>query len=353
MVHAGEQPINTNGILEIPAFDDTQGEVFLNVYARLRRSTVWADAGFTVAKEQFLLVEKPAAKIETGESVPLVKETENNYLVTAGKEVVSIEKATGYLTSWKHNDTELLKEPLQPYFWKPATENQKHNNYNRRLGPWRDAAKSMNVVSAKMDKQSGNVVLTFEQEMAIGAKYTLTYTINSDGKIQVYADYIPTKEGLPLMPKFGMKMLVNSTMDNITWYGRGIYENYPDRKSSEFIGKYSLPLNEFVVNYPAPQENGNRSDVRWISFTDGKLTLRVEGMQPLCVRAWPWMEEQIEKAGHSYELPTESDFINVNIDLNIHGVGCNDGWGAQTLEKYTINANQPYNYGFILSCEEE
>lgn len=353
VVHAGEQPINTNGILEIPAFDDTQGEVFLNVYARLRRSTVWADAGFTVAKEQFLLVEKPAAKIETGESVPLVKETESNYLVTAGKEVVSIEKATSYLTSWKHNDTELLKEPLQPYFWKPATENQKHNNYNRRLGPWRDAAKSMNVVSAKMDKQSGNVVLTFEQEMTIGAKYTLTYTINSDGKIQVYADYVPTKEGLPLMPKFGMKMLVNSIMDNITWYGRGIYENYPDRKSSEFIGKYSLPLNEFVVNYPAPQENGNRSDVRWISFTDGKLTLRVEGMQPLCVRAWPWMEEQIEKAGHSYELPTESDFINVNIDLNIHGVGCNDGWGAQTLEKYTINANQPYSYGFILSCEEE
>lgn len=353
VVHAGEQPINTNGILEIPAFDDTQGEVFLNVYARLRRSTVWADAGFTVAKEQFLLVEKPAAKIETGESVPLVKETESNYLVTAGKEVVSIEKATGYLTSWKHNDTELLKEPLQPYFWKPATENQKHNNYNRRLGPWRDAAKSMNVVSARMDKQSGNVVLTFEQEMTIGAKYTLTYTINSDGTIQVYADYVPTKEGLPLMPKFGMKMLVNSTMDNITWYGRGIYENYPDRKSSEFIGKYSLPLNEFVVNYPAPQENGNRSDVRWISFTDGKLTLRVEGMQPLCVRAWPWMEEQIEKAGHTYELPTESDFINVNIDLNIHGVGCNDGWGAQTLEKYTINANQPYSYGFILSCEEE
>lgn len=353
VVHAGEQPINTNGLLEIPAFDDTQGEVFLNVYARLRRSTVWADAGFTVAKEQFLLVEKPAAKIESGASVPLVKETENSYIVTAGKEVVSIEKTTGYLTSWKHNDTELLKEPLQPYFWKPATENQKHNNYNRRLGPWRDAAKSMNVVSAKMDKQSGNVVLTFEQEMAIGAKYTLTYTINSDGKIQVYADYVPTKEGLPLMPKFGMKMLVNSTMDNITWYGRGIYENYPDRKSSEFIGKYSLPLNEFVVNYPAPQENGNRSDVRWISFTDGKLTLRVEGMQPLCVRAWPWMEEQIEKAGHSYELPTESDFINVNIDLNIHGVGCNDGWGAQTLEKYTINANQPYSYGFILSCEEE
>ncbi len=352
VVHSSEQPINTNEILEIPAYDDTQGEVFLNVYARLRRSTIWADAGFTVAKEQFLLVEKPAVKFEAGESVPALKEADNCYVVTAGKEIVSIEKATGYLVSWKHENTELLKEPLKPYFWKPATENQKHNNYNRRLGQWRKAGEEMKMISSKSSKQDGNVVLSFEKEMEIGAKYSLTYKINSEGKILVFADYAPAKEGLPLMPKFGMKMLVNPEMDEITWYGRGIYENYPDRKSSEFIGEYSLPLDDFVVNYPAPQENGNRCDVRWMAFSDGKLNVRIEGLQPLCFRAWPWLEEDIEKAGHPFELP-DRDFINVNIDLNIHGVGCNDGWGAQTLEKYTIDANKPYSYGFILSCEEE
>ena len=352
VVHSSEQPINTNEILEIPAYDDTQGEVFLNVYARLRRSTILADAGFTVAKEQFLLVEKPAVKFEAGESVPALKEADNCYVVTAGKEIVSIEKATGYLISWKHENTELLKEPLKPYFWKPATENQKHNNYNRRLGQWRKAGEEMKMISSKSSKQDGNVVLSFEKEMEIGAKYSLTYKINSEGKILVFADYAPAKEGLPLMPKFGMKMLVNPEMDEITWYGRGIYENYPDRKSSEFIGEYSLPLDDFVVNYPAPQENGNRCDVRWMAFSDGKLNLRIEGLQPLCFRAWPWLEEDIEKAGHPFELP-DRDFINVNIDLNIHGVGCNDGWGAQTLEKYTIDANKPYSYGFILSCEEE
>ena len=352
VVHSSEQPINTNEILEIPAYDDTQGEVFLNVYARLRRSTIWADAGFTVAKEQFLLVEKPAVKFEAGESVPALKEADNCYVVTAGKEIVSIEKATGYLVSWKHKNTELRKEPLKPYFWKPATENQKHNNYNRRLGQWRKAGEEMKMISSKSSKQDGNVVLSFEKEMEIGAKYSLTYKINSEGKILVFADYAPAKEGLPLMPKFGMKMLVNPEMDEITWYGRGIYENYPDRKSSEFIGEYSLPLDDFVVNYPAPQENGNRCDVRWMAFSDGKLNLRIEGLQPLCFRAWPWLEEDIEKAGHPFELP-DRDFINVNIDLNIHGVGCNDGWGAQTLEKYTIDANKPYSYGFILSCEGE
>ena len=147
-----------------------------------------------------------------------------------------------------------------------------------------------------------------------------------------------------------MKMMLDPGMDRISWYGRGPLENYPDRKSSEFIGAYSTTLDDFVVNYPAPQENANRCDARWITFSDGGTALRIEGLQPLCFRAWPWTEEDIEDAKHPADLP-ERDFVNVNIDLNIHGVGCNDGWGARTLDKYTIDANKPYSYGFILSCE--
>jgi len=350
VVHAAEQPINTNNILEIPAFDDTKGEVFLNVYARLRRPTIWADAGFIVAKEQFLLVDVPSAKLAAGASAPKIQDTSDSYQITTGQETICIDKATGNLVSWKHGSAEMLKAPLQPYFWKPATENQKHNNYNRRLGPWRNAGETMKLVHAQTDARDGLAVLTFEKEIELGAKYTLTYKINSEGKVLVSADYKPTGEKLPLMPKFGMKMMINPDMEQISWYGRGIYENYPDRKSSEFIGEYSLPLEEFAVNYPAPQEYANRCDARWISFSNGDLTLRIDGLQPLCFRAWPWTEEDIEAAKHPQDL-SKKDFINVNIDLNIHGVGCNDGWGARTLDKYTIDAGKPYSYGFILSCE--
>ena len=350
VVYSAEQPINTNNILEIPTFDDTEGEVFLNVYARLRRPTVWADAGFTVAKEQFLLVEKPVSRPVKGGEVPELKKLEECYQVTTGQETVSIDRVTGNLISWKHNGDELLRAPLRPYFWKPATENQKHNNYNRRLGPWKNAAESMNTVSSSVMEQDGLLVLSFEKEIELGAKYTLTYKISSDGKVMVLADYKPVGEKLPLMPKFGMKMLIDPDLDMISWYGKGIHENYPDRKSSEFIGVYSLPLTDFTVKYPAPQENGNRCDVRWVTFSDGKTNLHVEGLQPLCFRAWPWTEEDVENAAHPFELP-ERDFINVNLDLNIHGVGCNDGWGARTLDKYTIDANVPYSYGFVLSCQ--
>jgi len=350
VVYSSGQPINTNEILEIPSFDDTEGEVFLNVYARLRRPTIWADAGFTVAKEQFRLIEASPVKFAAGQGVPSVQETADRYVVIAGGETIAVDKESGNLVSWKHGSVEMLKAPLQPYFWKPATENQKHNNYNRRLGTWKDAGKTMKTLSSKVSKEDGLVVLSFDREIELGAKYTLTYRINSDGEVQVLADYVPTGEKLPLMPKFGMKMQLERSMDMISWYGRGMFENYPDRKSSEFIGQYSLPLKDFAVCYPAPQEFANRCDTRWLSFSDGTTSLRIEGLQPLCFRAWPWSEEDIEGAKHPFELP-ERDFINVNVDLNIHGVGCNDGWGARTLDKYTIDANKPYNYGFVLSCE--
>ena len=350
VVYSAEQPINTNNILEIPTFDNTEGEVFLNVYARLRRPTIWADAGFVVAKEQFLLVEKEQPELHSESSTPEIEEQNGCYVIITGQETVSIDKSTGDLVSWKHLGSEMLMGALQPYFWKPATENQKHNNYNRRLGPWRNAAASMELVSSSINKQDGFLLLTFEKSLEMGATYVLSYKINAEGKVQVSADYTPVKENLPLMPKFGMKMLLKPEIDRISWYGRGIHENYPDRKSSEFIGVYSLPLKDFAVSYPAPQENGNRCDTRWITFSNGESSLRIDGIQPLCFRAWPWSEDDIEKAGHSFEL-ADRDYINVNIDLNIHGVGCNDGWGARTLDKYTIDANKPYSLSFILSCE--
>lgn len=350
VVYSAEQPINTNNILEIPTFDNTEGEVFLNVYARLRRPTIWADAGFVVAKEQFLLVGKKQPELHSESSTPEIEEQNGCYVIITGQETLSIDKSTGDLVSWKHLGSEMLMGALQPYFWKPATENQKHNNYNRRLGPWRDAAASMELVSSSIDALDGFLVLTFEKKIEMGASYVLSYKINTEGKVQVSADYTPVKENLPLMPKFGMKMLLKPEIDRISWYGRGIHENYPDRKSSEFIGVYSLPLKDFAVSYPAPQENGNRCDTRWITFSDGESSLRIDGIQPLCFRAWPWSEDDIEKAGHPFEL-ADRDYINVNIDLNIHGVGCNDGWGARTLDKYTIDANKPYSLSFILSCE--
>ena len=123
---------------------------------------------------------------------------------------------------------------------------------------------------------------------------------------------------------------------------------YPDRKSAAFLGVYECGIHEFITNYIVPQDNANRCDTRWFMLGDSeRWKIQVKGLQPLCFRIWPYGEEDLEGKEHAHELP-ERDFINLNIDSNIHGVGGNDGWGAQTMKPYTIDGNRSYRYGFIM-----
>lgn len=123
------------------------------------------------------------------------------------------------------------------------------------------------------------------------------------------------------------------------WYPR------PEQRETEFFSKdYDVSAWDDIVVPGEWQMQGYGIPI----YTNWTMPFRKD--QPLCFRTWPWTEQDIEAAGHPYDL-TKRDYINVNLDLNIHGVGCNDGWGARTLDKYTINADNPYSYGFILSCE--
>lgn len=336
-------------MLDIPARPNTDGEFFLNVYATLKAPTMWADKGFKVAKEQFAYSPFEAPALTNEGQKATYKATPDAIEIAAGSASFSIEKSTGALTSWKVSGTELLRGVLEPYFWKPATDIQLRNDYNNRLGAWKDAAAQRVVSNCQANAKDGMVVVDINMSLpTIGATYQLRYTVNGAGRIQVEASYQPEAANIPLMPKFGMRMRLPSNMDEVEWYGRGEFENYPDRKTAAFLGLYRLPLEQFITHYIVPQDNANRCDVRWFSLgSDSVQRVKITGLQPLCFRAWPYGEDDLEKAEHTHELP-QRDFINVNIDLNIHGVGGDDGWGARTMDKYTIDGNKPYRYGFVM-----
>lgn len=322
------------------------GEVFLNVYAALRDDCIWAPKGHVIAREQFVLcnIQKPekARKRSVPEFIDHGETT-----VAEGKDFrIEISNSTGAVISWKKNGVEKLVAPLEPYFWKPANDNQRRNSYERRLGPWRNAHEGMTVREFETDySRRKNSSLTYLMDMELGAEYELNYQVSHDGKLTVTADYRPTRSDLPLMPKFGFHMKVARTDAPVEWYGRGPWENYPDRKTGSFIGRWSLPIDEFAVEYVVPQDNSNRSDVRWFSLGDG---LRVSSDVPFNFRAWPYEESDLETKAHPYETP-EYDFITVNIDECIHGVGGNDAWGARTLDEYTIDGNQPRHFSFTVA----
>ena len=325
-----------------PFYPYNEPELILNVYARLRQSTPWAEEGFVVAREQFIL--KPEEfwyGVSEGNAKP-VKSAEDMVFTTDNGNLTI--NHTGALSSWIVDGKQMLQAPLEPYFWKPENDNQHAAHFAERMAPWRDAAENRTVKSIRVKDHQVIVDMT----LSVGAELTLTYTVKNDGRIRVDMDYRPTATDIPLIPKFGMRLRLPADMTHIEYYGRGPWENYPDRKRSAFLGRYQMPLTEYETEYVHPQDNGCRTDVRWFCISNGEKTLRIDGLQPLCIRAWDYGEENLEGVRHPHEI-MRGCYVNLNIDLNIHGVGGIDTWGRRTLPQYTIDGNNPYHYAFILS----
>jgi beta-galactosidase len=155
------------------------------------------------------------------------------------------------------------------------------------------------------------------------------------------------------MPRFGMRMQLGREFENISYYGRGPWENYNDRNTASFIGEYHQHLKDmFVANYIRPQENGYRTDVRWVSLlSEQGQGVMISGLQPICFSALPYTAEDLDpgitkKNQHPSDL-NEQNFISLHIDLKQRGVGGDDSWGALPHAPYLLTEKK-YAYGYII-----
>ena len=283
----------------------------------------------------------------------MVQKTAKGLVAHTDRGTITV-NSLGALVSWVVDGKEMLVNPLEPYFWKPENDNQHAAQFAQRLGVWRDAVAKRTNKSFRTEASDDGLKIISETTLPVGADLTIVYTIIQDGRIKVDMDYRPTATEIPLLPKFGMRMRLPADFKTTKYYGRGPWENYPDRKRSAFMGRYEMPLSEFETEYIHPQDNGCRTDVRWFEISSHLSPqtshfLRIEGLQPLCIRAWDYGEEDLDAAPRHPQDIQRGRFVNLNIDLQIHGVGGIDTWGRRTLPQYTIDGNQPYHYTFILS----
>jgi beta-galactosidase len=349
----GELARVKDGCFEIPYpyYPYNEPELLLNVYARLRQATLWAPEGFVVAREQFVLKPEEFWSAFGGDDATLVSQRDGSFVISlpgVTKELCDTIciSGDGALTSWIVNGKQMLVGPLEPYFWKPENDNQHAAHFAERVAVWKDAAEKRIVKEIHAEGRR----LIAEMALPVGADLTLTYDFNADGWIKVDMDYRPTANDIVTMPKFGMRMRLPADYTQIRYYGRGSWENYPDRKGSAFLGVYEMPLSDYETEYVHPQDNGNRCDIRWFEIAsqivNRKLHVDACG-NPLCIRAWDYGEEDLEGAAHPHEIQ-RGRFVNLNIDAAIHGVGGADTWGKRTLPQYTVPANQPHHYSFML-----
>jgi len=248
------------------------------------------------------------------------------------------------------NGGQQIKAPLLAHFKRPLKDNDRRGwKSNRKLKQWYEP--NMKLVSTTVvdaGKSKNVVVKSIYSLIHDSANVVVKYAISPGGVIKV--DYsLTVKPGLPNIPKVGMQYGINRSFENITWYGKGPIENYIDRNYGSDVGIYSQPINEFMEPYAVPQENGNRTDVRWMYLSNKtNQGLLVVADSLLSMSAWPYTEENIENAKHTNKLK-DAGLITLNIDLVQMGVGGNDSWSAVAapLEKYQIPAKN-YSYSFYL-----
>ncbi|HNX80461.1 MAG TPA: beta-galactosidase small subunit, partial [Prolixibacteraceae bacterium] len=154
----------------------------------------------------------------------------------------------------------------------------------------------------------------------------------------------------PDVPRIGLQFVLNQKFQNIQWYGRGPQENYSDRKTGAAVGIYQSSLDKFITPYVRPQENANRSDIRWIKFSsDDKQMISFEaaGAGTFSAGAWPYSQAKLENTSHDFEMVKDKQ-ITVNIDCAQMGVGGDNSWGLPVNEPYLLKPGE-YRYSFRIS----
>jgi beta-galactosidase len=325
-------------------------EYFLKVTFALASDEPWAQKGHVVAWDQFEMPYPLTLALVHTKAPPELKlsETGDAFTVSGEHFTARFGRKSGALEAYEFDGRALLSGALVPNFWRAPTDNDRGNGMPKRLAVWHDAGPGRKVesVSAEQPVPHGVRVTSRATLPAGSSAYTNVYTVLGDGSIEVESSLAPGA-GLPVLPRFGIQLRVPGEFSSVEWYGRGPQENYWDRNSGAAVGRYSMAVDELFFPYIEPQESGNRTDVRWVTFTDrAGFGLRATGMPLLYFSAWHFPAEELERHKHPSEI-VRSDDITVNLDYRQMGVGGDNSWGAWPHREYQLPA-QPYEYKFRL-----
>ncbi|MBI4910569.1 MAG: DUF4981 domain-containing protein [Acidobacteria bacterium] len=345
--------------LDLPKIDPKPGvEYWLNLTFTSRQATSSVPAGHELAWDQFLLpLSKPAATERTVASPVEVVDNNTEAVVTGKDFIVRFGKKEGTITQYRYKHVTLLERGPLPDFWRATTSNDRgawksihqraSNDPTRNIEVWREAGPRWVVKDVRVVK---NTVTVRADLPIVGASYTATYTIQGDGTILVDCRYQPGSAKLAMMPRFGSELVVAPGFENITWYGRGPVETMIDRQF-ERIGIYQGTVDAQWVEYMRPQENGNKTDVRWVKLTNAQgFGLMAGGAPTLSVTARHYTKDDLERAAYTFQMRRRPQ-IYLNLDWKQMGVGGIDSWSenAYPLPPYRIPGTEAHAYSYRLS----
>ncbi|MCL3780572.1 DUF4981 domain-containing protein [Prolixibacteraceae bacterium JC049] len=357
-------------------------EYFVEISATLKSDWGLLPKGYEVAHEQLALKRKYKAKATTvnNGAALAIKQGKAGVTISNADVKVVFSKKEGRLTSYRFKGTELLKDGKgpKPNFWRAVTDNDFGNQMHRKNIEWKKASIFASVEKMETKQLADNTVelkVTY-QLPGVDTQFESVYEVAGTGVVKI-SNTLGATAYKADVPRIGMRMQMPKQYKNMTYYGRGPWENYVDRQASTFVGVYENAVSENYVPYIRPQENGYRTDVRWVALTNDKekgiLVVADQPTQGLGVSALHMPNEDFDStAGLSYAkdgsvakeyridgIPEvnnskhindikEKDLVQLNIDLGQRGLGGDDSWWARPQDKYQMKGAKTHDYSFYL-----
>lgn len=324
-------------------------EITVNFEFQSNGNTPLVAKSQVMSRQQVVVQDYKFDNVETAQKGNIAMEETNSYVkVSAGKMTVTVGKHTGMIDYLDVDGEPVLKfrESMKPEFWRAPTDNDYGAGLQKKFSAWKNP--EMRLVSFDKSVAKDSVVLTAKFDMpGVKAQLVMGYKVNAAGEVVVTEKMTTDKDAkMSDLFRYGMQMELPASYSKISYYGRGPVENYVDRNSNTFIGKYDADVKDEYYSYIRPQESGNHTDIRTFSIynpTSGK-GVTFEGFAPMEVGAIGYPIEMLDDGpekehawGHHSGDLEDSGLVQLHVQQAQYGLGCIDSWGAMPLEKYRLH----------------
>ncbi len=327
----------------------------LNLDVTLDQDTAWAQAGHSTAIEQFTLPASNELVIEpsiAAGSVIAVNELESTVEVETSALTVVFNKQTGHLENVIKDGQAQLARAIKDNFFRAPVDNDIGTSEVDRVDPNTWAARWS---KAGLDRLESSCIGFEVNNLGQSIQVNSRHKHEVDGRVQFISQWqyqvlasgavecqvkVQAAKGLPSLPRVGAEFALASNQDSVEWFGRGPYENYPDRVMAARVGHYQSTIDEMHVDYIFPSENGLRCDVT--QATVGDVTVAGE----FHFSASRYSTRSLVEAKHTNELVAD-DCVYVRVDGFHMGIGGDDSWSPSVHAEYLLEAEH-YQYSFTL-----
>jgi len=341
-------------------------EYFVEISAKTKKRWGILSENFEVAHEQIPLAskfKKEPTKNDLKSNIT-VEDSQETFQVFNDHVNLIFSKKEGRLVSYKFNKKELIKDRkgLKPNFWRAVTDNDFGSKMEKDNIGWKTASIQSEVIKFE-HKKLDNGTINFEVTYNLPGVQTTcisNYTILGNGVIKI-KNTLNESNYKGDIPRIGMRMQLPKEYENLSYFGRGPWENYQDRNAAAFVDIYTSKVKDQYVPYIRPQDNGYKTDTRWLALSNNNnegLLIATGSENLLSFSALHMENEDFDTTdGIDYENSNirkhtidikEKNLVQLNIDLGQRGVAGDDSWKSKPQEKYQYKGANKHTYSFYL-----